>query len=50
MIQIVVKLLESLALFHSIGYTHCDMKLENVLYEEDSGCVRLIDFGDSYNE
>jgi tRNA A-37 threonylcarbamoyl transferase component Bud32 len=40
------KAAESLHVFHSLGFTHGDIKLENFVF--DGSNVRIIDFGESY--
>lgn len=42
--EIIVKLLKALSDFHSCGFIHCDVKLDNALMNEN-GDVVLIDYG-----
>ena len=36
-----------LAELHGIGFAHCDLKLDNIFYDESGGCVFLGDLSNS---
>ena len=44
--EIAATALDSIHTFHTLGFTHCDVKLENLI--NDGKNIRLIDFGESY--
>lgn len=46
--SIVVQLLDILMVSHMMGVVHGDIKLENVVYNKDTGKVTLIDWGFAY--
>ncbi len=44
MVLLVAKLMTVIQYIHSLGFVHCDIKPENVIYEEGTGRIVLIDF------
>lgn len=48
-LQIMRACLTTLHKFHEKGYVHVDIKPDNMLYDENTGTVQLIDFGQSYH-
>ncbi|KAI0790209.1 kinase-like domain-containing protein, partial [Irpex lacteus] len=45
--HIFYQLVDAVALLHSKGITHCDIKPENILLDADTLDIKLIDFGNS---
>nr|CCA21327.1 Protein kinase domain containing protein putative [Albugo laibachii Nc14] len=43
--NVLKKLLEFLTVLHDSNIVHCDIKLENIMINDNGRCVRLIDFG-----
>lgn len=39
------KILDAIAYMHEIGLCHRDIKPENILYNQNSGEIKIIDFG-----
>ena len=44
-LQAISKIIHCLQLFQKKGLMHCDIKLDNILYDENSGNIKIIDFG-----
>lgn len=54
-LQAISKIIHCLQLFQKKKLMHCDIKLDNILYDENSGNIKIIDFGlaanaDKYKE
>ena len=54
-LQAISKIIHCLQLFQRKKLMHCDIKLDNILYDENSGNIKIIDFGlaanaDKYKE
>jgi serine/threonine-protein kinase len=44
-VQIGLQVVHALSYIHQLGFVHCDLKTANILLEEDSDEIRIIDFG-----
>jgi len=45
--NIVSQILLALNYIHVSGFIHCDLKLENIMFDKGRQCVKIIDFGSS---
>jgi serine/threonine protein kinase len=44
------QILTTVDYLHTRNIAHCDLKFENILYDEDTGELKLIDFGFSIED
>ena len=47
---IYLQLLSTVDYFHSKNIAHCDLKFENILYDENTSELKVIDFGFSVED
>lgn len=48
--MVFLQILTTVDYLHTINIAHCDLKFENILYDEDTGELKLIDFGFSIDD
>jgi serine/threonine protein kinase len=41
------KILDGVEYLHTVGVAHLDLKLENIMYDEENDTIKLIDFGEA---